>query len=82
MEIKKYRMIFSLKNKDMADFINNIYAGKKDNIRILGGTFVKNNRNKAKLMINNKKYSLKEFIKVNEIKKDELKVYLIFHKNI
>ena len=36
----------------------------KDNIRILGEKFVKNNVNKGKLIINNKKLKLKNFLKL------------------
>ena len=40
------------------------YKIEKDtkNLRILGDIFVKNNKNKGKLIINNKKYPLKSCI--------------------
>ena len=40
------------------DFIDDKLYNEKgsDNIRILGKDFVKNNKNKGKLIINNKKY--------------------------
>ena len=48
-----------------------IYKKEKNiyNIRILGETFVKNNRNKGKLIINNKKSRLKDIIPISIIKK-------------
>ena len=60
MEIERYKMIYITKiDKKLEDEI--IYLKQKiqeeiniDNIRILGNEFVKNNKNKAKLVINNK----------------------------
>ena len=40
-----------------------------NNLRILGEDFVKNNRNKAKLIINNKKYLPESLILINNVKK-------------
>ena len=52
------------------------------NLIILGKTFVKNNRNKAKLIIENKKYNLKDFIKLNNFKKSELKIDILMSQDI
>ena len=43
---------------------------------------MKNNKNKGKLIINNKKYKLKEFINSNEIKNDIIKINIILSKEI
>ena len=51
-------------------------------LNILGKDFVKNNRNKAKLIIENKKYYLKENIELNNIKKLELKIDILLSKDI
>ena len=64
--------IYKLKYKIFENYINNL--------RILGDDFVKNNRNKAKLIINNKKYLPESLISINNIKK--LKIKLILNKNI
>ena len=46
-------------------------------LRVLGKTFVENNRNKGFLIINNKKISMKEVV---QIKKN--KIYMMINKNI
>ena len=54
-------------------------------LRIFGENFVKNNINKAKLIINNKKSNLIEFININNINifnDDEIKIGIILNKNI
>ena len=53
-----------------------------NNLKILGKTFVKNNRNKAKLIIENKKYNLKDFNKLNNFKKSELKIDILLRQDI
>ena len=55
MEVERYKMIYT---KNLSTLFENDY------IRILGNDFVKNNKNKGKLIINNKKYKLKEFINI------------------
>ena len=49
----------------------------KDNLRILGKEFVKNNKNKGVLIINNKKYNLTEFNPLINYNKEELKINLV-----
>ena len=57
------------------DFINGI--------RILGKEFVKNNRNKGILIINNRKTKFKEFITdLYYFKEDEVKIKMIITKRI
>ena len=88
MEFERYKMIYLKKisqnmevdlegyNQELMEEIQN------DNIRILGDYFVKNNKNKAKLILNNKKYKLKEFINSIEIKDDKLKINIILNKEL
>ena len=52
-----------------------------NNLRILGDIFVKNNKNKGKLIYKNKKYSLKNFISMNNIKETELKIKMLLDKD-
>ena len=59
-----------------------VKINEKDNIRILGNDFVKNNKNKGKLIINNKKYKLKEFINCKEFKDDIIKINMILTKKL
>ena len=63
MEIELYKMKY------------NIGENSKD-IRILGDIFVKNNINKGALIINNKKVSLKNIIRANDIKNNKIKIIL------
>ena len=55
---------------------------KSDNIKILGHDFVKNNNNKAKLIINNKRFKLKEFINGKEFKDNKIKINMILSKGL
>ena len=90
MEIERYKMIFERKiNKELKDKIDEIYIQTKieeellsNTIRILGNDFMENNRNKAKLIINNKKYGLKEFLNDKEISSDKIKINMILNKDI
>ena len=88
MEVEKYKMIYTRKvNKKL---IFSVWYKKEveikdeivsDKMRILGNDFVKKNKNKGKLIINNKKYKLKEFINDKEIKDDRIKINMILSKN-
>ena len=81
MEVERYKIIYTTKiNKIIENALKNLINVIKrkqkikgeiysDNIRILGHEFVKNNKNKVKLIINNKKYRLKELINSKEIYK-------------
>ena len=51
-----------------------------NNLRILGETFVKNNRNKGGLIIKNKKYYLKDILSVNKTNLDILKIKMILNR--
>ena len=58
--------------------------GKSDfyNLKILGKAFVKNNRNKGKIIIENKKYYPNEYIQLNNFKKAELKIDILLYEDI
>ena len=72
MEMIRYQMKYKI-NK-----------GKLDNVilNILGKVFVKNNRNKAKLIYRNKKYNLKDYFKLYNFKKSELKIDILLSQDI
>ena len=81
MEVERYKMIYKI-NKNL---YNNIKLNNK--IRIFGHNFVKNNKNKAKLIINNKKYKLEEYINNNninskELTADKLKIGIVLNKGL
>ena len=89
MEVERYKMIYTKKINEelklkLPYIVRNIIdeENKSDNIRLLGKDFLKNNKNKGKLIINNKKYELKEFINSNEIKGDKIKIYMILIKEL
>ena len=90
MEVQRYKLILATKiNKGLTYKIDKIYINKKiedeiysDNIRILGHDFVKNNKNKAKLIINNKKYRLKELVNNKGFNNDKIKINMILSKDI
>ena len=53
-----------------------------DKTRILGNEFVKNNKNKGKIIHKNKKYSLEGLFKNKDLLEDSLKIKMILSKNI
>ena len=72
MEIARYKMKYKIDEEILED----------DNLRILGDDFVKINRNKGILIINNKKNYLKEFIKIISHEKSEIKISILLNINI
>ena len=58
------------------------YKMKNPFLTILGHYFVINNRNKAKLIINNKKYNLQEFYEIKDDDQGLIKVKIFLNKNI
>ena len=64
------------------EIYNLIYKKENNinNLRILGETFVKNNRNKGGLIIKNKKYYLKDILSVNKANLDILKIKMILNR--
>ena len=89
MDIILYKMIYKkekkkkqrkTKDKDKKANKKDIY---EDNIRILGKHFVKNNINKGKLIIKNKKYKLKEFFEINDdINENNIKISMILNNEL
>ena len=69
MEVEKYKMIYKIDKNN-------------GNSRILGELFVKNNKNKLKLIINNKQCKLKDIISIKNIKGDKFKIKVISCNNI
>ena len=69
MEMKCYKMIYKIEKNT-------------EKLTILGKDFIKNNKNKCKLIINNKKYSLDEFFIIKENKYDNIKIGLILIKDL
>jgi hypothetical protein len=58
------------------------YEMKNPFLTILGHYFVINNRNKAKLIINNKKYNLQEFYEIKDDDQGQIKLKIFLNKNI
>ena len=85
-----YKMIYVAKiDKKLKFGIEIEYGNKKikkeiesENIRILGHYFFKHNKNKAKLIINNKKYELKEIINSKKFKDDKIKIKMLLSKEL
>ena len=67
MEVELYKMRYKLENGTV-------------NLRILGKDFEKNNRNKGKLIINNKKYPIESVIQINNINQNYIK--MVIFRNI
>ena len=61
------------------------YIKEKENpnnyLRILGKEFIKNNKNKGKLIIDNKKYPFQEFVIIHGISEGEIKIKIILNGN-
>ena len=68
MEIERYIMVYGIMER------NNY-------IKLLGEEFVKNNRNKGKIIHKNKIYPLQEFFYIYDNKNDHLKIKMILNKN-
>ena len=68
MELEIYKMLYNRENNN--------------NLRILGNNFVKNNKNKGKLIVNNKKQKITEFINIILINDNRIKIKLLLSKNI
>ena len=97
MEVEKYKMIYS-KSKSLDDLTKGLIKYQEDyekfentkilreimndDIRILGEYFVKRNINKAKIIIKNKKYKLKEYINSKKFLDDKIKINMIFSKDL
>ena len=69
MEFEKYTMIYKIEQNET-------------NLRIIGGKFVKNNKNKGKFVIKNKKYPIFEGLRLFSKNNKKLKVKMILKKSI
>ena len=69
-------------NYELSSFINNRKSLNDKIIRVLGNEFIRNNRNKIKFIIKNKKSKLVEYIDISNIKEDEIKIKLVLKDNI
>jgi len=66
-----------MSEKDISE-INIIYDIKKENkIRIFGAKFVENNRNKCKMIIDNKEYEIAEYFNIENYKNNDNKLKII-----
>ena len=80
---KPWRLFKNKKSEENPDDEEDKVIGNvEEKIKILDEEFIKNNINKGKLVIRNKKHSFKEFIDIKNVKEDELKIYLILSKDI
>ena len=75
--------------KDNKDIFKNYIGDKfwediiyKRKLRIIGGNFCRNNKNKGKLIINNKKTDLQEFINFESINKEQIKIKMLLNNNL
>jgi len=83
MESIRFKMIYKNINKnDNKEKLENYEENKLVKLNILGSEFVKNNKNKAKLIINNKKHNLQEFLKIKNIPNSNIKIGMIFTKDL
>ena len=69
-------------NIEILPFINSRESLDDKTTRVLGKEFIRNNKNKGKFIIKNKKYDLIEFIDTTNIDKDEIKIKLVLKDNI
>ena len=69
MELDCHTMIYNIPKKDEV-------------LRIFGEYFCRNNKNKGKLIINNKKSEIKEFINIKNINKEQIKIKMLLNKNL
>ena len=88
MEVEIYKMTYKkYMDKKSLDFLfeyldRESFHKYRHRTLILGKEFVQNNGNKGKLVIDNKKCVLKEFIRNKEIEKDKLKIGIVLSKDI
>ena len=68
-------------NNEITIIYNNKYI-KDDLLKILGEEFVKNNRNKCKIIYENKEYELEEYINIKNNKKDKIEIKIKGINNI
>ena len=57
-------------------------VSENEEIRLFGNLFVENNKDKCKIIINEKEYELKSFHKFDNKIEDELEIKLVIFKDI
>ena len=67
MEVEIYKMLYKI-------------TKSTDNLRILGETYVKNNKNKGKFIIRNKRERIKSILSIKNLKQNKIK--MVISKNI
>ena len=86
MELDCHIMLYHIPKKDEQDrhIINKFWSDiiYKRKLRILGEHFCRNNKNKGKLIINNKKSEIKEFINIENINKEQIKIKMLLNNNL
>ena len=88
MKVERFKMIYITKiKKDLEkglEHYNNhaLEEIRNGHIRILGHDFARNNKNKAKLIIANKKYKLKEFINEKYFTDNKIKLNILFSNDL
>ena len=92
MELDCHTMIYNIPKKDELDRHEDdieVYKDKfwddikyKSELRIMGENFCRNNKNKGKLIMNNKKSEIKEFINIENINKEKIKIKMVINKNL
>ena len=88
MELDCHTMIYNIPNED--EQYRHEYSREffwrdiidKSKLRILGEIFCRNNKNKGKLIINNKKSEIKEFINIENINKEQIKIKMLLNNNL
>ena len=92
MELDCHTMIYNIPKKDEQniheyylehykdEFLEDVIYKRK--LRIIGENFCRNNKNKGKLIINNKKSEIKEFINIENINKEQIKIKMVLIKNL
>ena len=84
MELDCHIMIYNIPKNKIGprndEFWDDIW--NKSKLRILGEYFCRNNKNKGKLIINNKKSEIKEFINIENINKEQIKIKMLLNNNL
>ena len=89
MELDCHIMLYNIPKKDEHknkrkfrndEFFRDIMD--KSKLRIIGEYFCRNNKNKGKLIINNKKSEIKEFINIENINKEQIKIKMVLNNNL
>ena len=73
------RIIYNINKKDEAneeDEEYEVYEGDKENIRIFGDIFVENNKNKCKMIIDNKELDITRKYNIENYKNNKLEIKL------